>query len=495
MDKLSRNLGLGAGVLCAVVSASAALAADLPVKAPVLAPPLYNWTGVYVGGHVGYGSGMGDWTNPPFDFDMKGFLGGGQIGVNQQIGNWVIGIEGEASWADIRGSQSLVFGGGISSGAAGSTIDRLATVTGRLGFAADRWLIYLKGGAAWAHETRASNLSLLVPPFRRSTIIEIAGSAGENLFGPMLGFGAEYAFSQNWSAKLEYNYLAFGPKSMLLAGAQTVGGVTTTVMANTEIKQVEHLVKLGVNYRFDTPAASANIAPSRPTPGFDWSGAYIGAQAAYGFGRKEWAGFEPDGQFDINGWLAGGTFGANAQAGVFVIGFEGELMRADIAGSDRFTAPIVAGSQTAALSSRVDWLAVASLRIGFVAADRWLIYGKGGIALAHERHTFGFTRTSSMTGNIVSGNPSGNALHTGYLAGVGVEHSFAGNWSAKLEYDYIDLRSQNVVVSGLETVILPGGVAETSGLAERFGIRQTMHLVKFGLNYHFSPLDVVTARY
>ena len=68
---------LAAGATCIILSASAAIAADVPVvlKAPA-APASYNWTGVYLGGHVGYGTGMKDWTNSLFDFDVKGFLGG-----------------------------------------------------------------------------------------------------------------------------------------------------------------------------------------------------------------------------------------------------------------------------------------------------------------------------------------------------------------------------------------------------------------------------------
>ena len=54
---------------------------------------------------------MKDWINSSFDYHVKGFLGGGQIGVNQQIGNWVIGIEADASWANIKGDQTLTVGG------------------------------------------------------------------------------------------------------------------------------------------------------------------------------------------------------------------------------------------------------------------------------------------------------------------------------------------------------------------------------------------------
>jgi len=129
-----------------------ALAADLRVKAVPLAQSVYNWTGFYVGGHVGYGHGMKDWFTSPFDYQVKGFLGGGQVGYNQQVGNLVFSIEADASWGNIKGDQSLMVGGPIlgatQTAFANTTIDGLATLTGRLGLAQDRWLVYVKGGAA-----------------------------------------------------------------------------------------------------------------------------------------------------------------------------------------------------------------------------------------------------------------------------------------------------------------------------------------------------------
>ena len=104
---------------------------------------------------------MKDWLNSSFDYQVKGFLGGGQIGYNQQVGNLVFGIEADASWGNIKGNQALSLGGPTyrfhSEYSGGTKIDGLATLTGRLGFAQDRWLVYVKGGAAWAHEKHDFN--------------------------------------------------------------------------------------------------------------------------------------------------------------------------------------------------------------------------------------------------------------------------------------------------------------------------------------------------
>ena len=82
------------------------------------------------------------------------------------------------------------------------------------------------------------------------------------------------------------------------------------------------------------------------------------------------------------------------------------------------------------------------------------------------------------------------------MIGIGTEYAFLGNWSAKLEYDYIRFRSQDVFLPGTITQISPVLGTGTTSLPTSASIRQDLHLVKFGVNYRFSPwVDVVTARY
>jgi outer membrane immunogenic protein len=490
------RLWLGAGAICALTAAVPALAADMPVKAVPMVVPVYNWTGVYGGVHVGYGQGMKDWLNSTLDYKVKGFLGGGQIGVNQQIGNWVIGIEADASWANIKGDQTLTIGGpvlGLTQTFTGSTkIDALATLTGRLGFAQDRWLVYVKGGAAWAREKHDFAFSQTTAIFAPITQTATA-SGSEDRFGWTFGIGSEFALWGNWSFKSEYNYVHMGNKRVRLDGTASVLGVTTPVNTTVDIYQNLHLAKFGVNYRFgpDSPPA---IAPSRAVPGYDWTGAWVGAQGGFGAGYKRWPDFEPNDRFDVKGWIAGGTTGASVQAGVFVVGAESELLWTGIRGSRRNTDTFFDITQTVDLASKVDWLSLNSVRVGFVPADRWQVYGKAGIALAHETHDFGFSQSGAVAGT--SAALSGSALHTGYLAGVGVEYAFLGNWSAKLEYNYLNFRLQNVITSGVQNLNIPPFQVGNIGSFTRVGIREEMHLAKFGINYHFTSLaDVVTAKY
>ena len=84
------GLWLTAAALGAFVPAGAVFAADLSVKAAPVVPAYYDWSGVYVGVHAGYGGGMKDWFGDfSADFTARGFLGGGQVGINRQIGSLV----------------------------------------------------------------------------------------------------------------------------------------------------------------------------------------------------------------------------------------------------------------------------------------------------------------------------------------------------------------------------------------------------------------------
>src|SRR3982074_2127827 len=125
------------------VPTGAVFAADMPLKAAPIAPVFYDWSGVYIGVHAGYGGAMNDWTGDALgaDFTAKGFLGGGQVGINKQIGSLVFGLELDGSWANISGSPLFSNGGLLNGGQTDfnprSKIDGLVTFTGRAGLAAD----------------------------------------------------------------------------------------------------------------------------------------------------------------------------------------------------------------------------------------------------------------------------------------------------------------------------------------------------------------------
>jgi outer membrane immunogenic protein len=241
---------LFACLVASVASISgAAVAADLPVKAPPYRAPLaYDWTGFYIGAHAGGGWADKHWfdaTGPTLDegaHTASGWLAGGQLGYNRQIGAWVFGLEVQASAADLDGSAvSNVF----PTDRIRSRVDALGTFAGRIGYAADRALLYVKGGGAWAHD----KFSITDIP----TGITYA-HFDQTRLGWMLGGGVEYAVVGNWSAKVEYNYMDLGTeRSSNVLCNPNFGCVGPGGSFNEDVAQRMHVVKAGINYRFGAP--------------------------------------------------------------------------------------------------------------------------------------------------------------------------------------------------------------------------------------------------
>jgi outer membrane immunogenic protein len=234
---MRRGLLAAVGLMSATMLSGAALAADIArpmYKAPPagVMPVAYDWTGFYIGGHVGYGWADKSWTDSfglAATHHADGFLGGGQVGFNYQINQFVFGVEGDVSWANLSGSQTVpLLGGGTDT--INSNVDWTSTLTGRLGLAFDRWLVYGKGGVAWAGDRFST--SRYTAPF----VTEIS----DTRWGWTAGAGVEYAFAPQWSAKLEYNYMDFGTRNYTFAA----GGIST------DIDQQIHAVKFGINYKF-----------------------------------------------------------------------------------------------------------------------------------------------------------------------------------------------------------------------------------------------------
>ena len=228
--------------LSTVAAWSADLRAQVPYKAEPIAPRYYNWTGFYVGGHLA--GARSEWSNTDTlatfspigtitDNDASGLLAGGQIGYNYQIGTFLVGIEGDYAFADVRNTTAMPFPaiGFVVS----NRLKSLATVTGRIGWVMDRWMIYAKGGVAWGR----NDTDVIFP-----AVFDFAGS--DTRSGWPAGAGAEMAVMGNWTVKLEYDYIDFGTRSVTLSSA-LLPAITPTF----DVKQVLHEVKLGVNYRFN----------------------------------------------------------------------------------------------------------------------------------------------------------------------------------------------------------------------------------------------------
>ncbi len=258
---------MGVGELKALLLASTAVllsgtayAADLPprmpAKAPVVATAPYSWTGCYVGAHAGAGwarTGFSDPTGvniaPIGDVvgvnSRAGFVGGGQLGCDYQFAtNWVVGLAGDFSWADIDGQENDPFFPGKNPTmprTVHSRTDFLASATGRIGYAWDHYLLYAKGGAAWSHDKYQAN------NFNCTTIAFVScnTSASDMRLGWTAGGGLEWAFAPDWSVLVEYDHYGFGTKSLTFTDPANPG-----FPATFNVKQDIDLVKVGLNYRF-----------------------------------------------------------------------------------------------------------------------------------------------------------------------------------------------------------------------------------------------------
>jgi len=211
------------------------LAADLPVPAPtprvayVPPPPLYTWTGIYLGINGGYAFGTSSWSNPVFttgNFNTNGWLVGGTLGGNYQIGQFVIGLEGDGDWTNINGTTN--FDGCATFAGCKTSNDWLATVRGRAGWAWDRTLFYATGGAAFGNIQ--ANLGV-------NPVTTLSTQTGWTA-----GAGIEGMFLPNWTAKIEYLYVNLGTATCPVA--------VCTLSPPGSVPLTENIVRAGINYKF-----------------------------------------------------------------------------------------------------------------------------------------------------------------------------------------------------------------------------------------------------
>jgi outer membrane immunogenic protein len=206
---------LYAGVALLALCGSAA-AADLTTPPPIapapIVAPAFNWTGFYVGVHGGGGFGSFDLDTYPDAFgNGDGALLGSQIGYNYQVNQWVFGIQTDMAYTWMKSSSAYNL--------ADAKVDWLGTTTGRVGYAADTWLFYAKGGVAYG-DTHISS----------SVYSESQWKAGWTV-----GAGVEKAFTPNITGFAEYDYVDLG---------STQYGNVGRLSFDTNI------VKVGLNYKF-----------------------------------------------------------------------------------------------------------------------------------------------------------------------------------------------------------------------------------------------------
>jgi outer membrane immunogenic protein len=250
-----------ASVALIAIGTAAARAADMPVSAP-LPPPLpagFLWTGFYIGANIGGAWANNNLTDTLFLTNFNNtnnnngvFIGGGQIGGNYQIGRFVIGGEWDFDWAANNNNNNVT---GVVIPAVGTIVVTnnnrwITTVAARFGYAIDNWLLYGKVGGGWVG---TNNLTVTnVATGASLTCGNFTNCGNNNSGGWLVGAGAEYGITPNWSVKFEYDYLGLGNRTLFIpATAPLLAGDTFT--SNNHNVQ---MVKFGVNYLFNwaTPA-------------------------------------------------------------------------------------------------------------------------------------------------------------------------------------------------------------------------------------------------
>lgn len=222
------------------------------------------------------------------------------------------------------------------------------------------------------------------------------------------------------------------------------------------------------------PPAQAPAAYAPAPAVYDWSGFYFGVNGGYGFGNTDWSdpnnasGLGSTGNFNLSGYVAGGTLGVNFQTGAFVFGLEGDFGASGLDGksSSAYCGSNLGFAATAQCETKNTWLSTVRGRLGF-AADRVLFYGTAGGAF----------------GNIEAG--AGGSFQTstkvGWAAGAGLEAAFADNWTARIEYLFVDLQN-----STCNTATACGNdVVNNTLVAASQTVKFDASLIRVGLDYKF----------
>ena len=347
-------------------------------------PALYDWSGVNVGLHVGYGGVKtgGIYANDRISpitgntaeidlksFDNFGLVGGAEIGFDWQFGSTVVGVKADISatnWDDLfidvqipeQPAQSL-----------GLKIDHLATLRGRVGWAYGNKLFYLTGGVAFIDgEFRDVTFS------NKKTFSAVGG---------VVGGGLEWGIAPNFSLTAEGLYLEFG-EGIDLADVKGAGVAGDHFDINNGF-----LFRIGANWRpWQAPGVRATADYVRSAAlAYNWTGFYVGAHAG-------WGGLTTEGTYNLTpipsevvdlteisapGAVAGGQLGWNWQVNSFVLGIEGDVAATRWNGSQaefnnlghfmKFDSGLLA-----TLRGRVGW-----------ATNQFLLYATGGLAFQNAQ--------------------------------------------------------------------------------------------------------------
>ena len=446
--------------------------------------PALDWTGFYVGGHVGAGraemNGLfdasaiavsGDNEDSAFaDFlELEDSIAGIHVGYNVAYGRFVFGIE--ADWSRFNPSDR-VFDAEVD-GPGGGTPDSLATtdnieaeihwiasLRGRFGIASAQSFLYATVGIAWLDaDYRANDDDGAAPG------LVISGETDLNAVGYVVGGGLEHAVARNLAIRLEGLYYKFDERrdTSTLNNDASVG----------DFAEIQDVVvgRLGVSYRFDrSPTGTEAGAGHRPVI---WRGIYVGGHA--GFANTDFDSVFDSGEilnnspplyedavegrfFDLNGEVGGVQAGINFNIGRFVYGAEFDWTNLDksdlLFDPDGSSATGNRFNDNAEVS--LDWIASARARVGVTSA-RTLFFATAGIAWIEGD----YTARNRNFGNVNEGTT--DIRETGFVVGGGMEHALTDNILIRFEglhYEFDDRQSTSTLTTDSD----PGDFAEINDI-------------------------------
>jgi outer membrane immunogenic protein len=244
------------------------------------------------------------------------------------------------------------------------------------------------------------------------------------------------------------------------------------------------------------PAFAADLpmkaGPLPPAPVWSWTGFYIGAHVGAGWGENETTvtGFSatvpnnpviagtanfPFNQNSRSGFLGGGQVGYNWQTGMFVLGVQGDIAGLDVKGTDPCLVILTC-------TSKSDWLATVSGRLGAVVLDRGLVYVKGGGAWLDTNNSVALGALTIAGRTVVPATniTSGSYTQGGWLLGMGTEWMITPNWTAFVEYDYMRFDNKSATFALNPALVAPATVNINTNQTN------TLSIAKVGVNYKFN---------
>jgi high affinity Mn2+ porin len=246
------------------LAGSVAHAGDTSIAAFAAIPVIahYDWSGLYVGGHVGYARGRANpaLQNPDVTGSGASFgslYGGVQLGYNYFLSSrFLLGVEADISFPNYLGANDVAWSGTTARDDVTEKIDYVGTLRGRFGYAFDNWLLYGTGGLAWSQGRFLQEPPGATDPNEANKVLSFRT-------GWTAGAGVEVAIEHNWTARLEYLYSQFASANVVFPSGTRYASTLDT-----------HTLQLGLNYKFGWPGTDAETAkidasPS-PTQFKDW---------------------------------------------------------------------------------------------------------------------------------------------------------------------------------------------------------------------------------